>query len=152
MPQSLCQGMSEMPSVTPIGLKSASMRLCARLVPNSWPAPASDARPRKRSSATSALACSDARSNPCMRTRRVSPAAVRAHQERPSPSVYVGAAWSMSADIASISDASKSPSMCRNPAVSRKWRISSRSSSGRNVCVRSSGRPSRSSRAIDPGV
>ena len=39
MPQSLCHGMSEMPSVTPIGLNSASMRLFARLRPNSCPAP-----------------------------------------------------------------------------------------------------------------
>ncbi len=54
MPQSLCHGMSEMPSVTPIGLNSASILLLARLRmapsgsaalpfvrtlrPNSWPA------------------------------------------------------------------------------------------------------------------
>ena len=50
MPQSLCHGMSEMPSVTPIGLNSASILLFARLVPNSWPAPGIDARSRKRAS------------------------------------------------------------------------------------------------------
>ena len=41
--------------------------------------------------------------------------------------------------------------MCRKPAVTRKCRISSGSSSGRNARARSSGRPSRSFNSTAPG-
>ena len=73
MPQSLCHGMSRMPSVTPIGLNNASMRLCARLLRYVWPAcrdRADRARTVRRREARRRTLGVIA-SKPCMRTRRV---------------------------------------------------------------------------------
>ncbi len=116
MPQSLCHGMSEMPSVTPMGLNSASMRFCARrLRPNSCPASGISRAPRsgRRRAGRARWATRD-RTPACARVAR-SPSAVRAHHDRPSSGAYVGTASSMSDDTAAISSSSKTPERCMKP-------------------------------------
>jgi len=100
--------------------------------------------------ADNARAPSDSRSKPCIARPTITVGGARPPR-RPSPSRYVGAARSMSAEIASISR-DRRDRRCVGSRPSRGSGASRTVVVGPERAIELQGRPSRSSRVTDPGV
>ena len=131
-----------MPSTTSNGLNNASMRLSSML-PNTCPSPVRSGEALQAVVVHQALDRGRHLVEVLHAHEQLVAVGLRAHHERPSSGVYVGAARSMSSDTAAISSSVNTPSMWRYPARWRKSPISAEVGVGREAAVERQGRARR---------